>query len=227
VEERAEFAVFLSLMLARIPSEVEHVQAALAAIARGTIATLAEASVRDPEGLRAHLEHVSRETREPGVATLTTEDLNPDNFVFSGSRIGAFLMAFQAALPIYRYLIYMGWTFIISRSAGDFITSDFPLGVVDPIAQSATVGVAYRTVEVSFPLSPRMALVMGWHGRLSTRWILADDWMVERVNCRTALHARQLFASSVMFPGTPGFWRIEARHSNFHQGRKSLICQTG
>lgn len=201
VQARAEFALFIALMQARIPGQVEHIAEAMAETMRRVIALLGDVGARDPAELKSYLERVAREIGEPRLAEMPVEAFDPSKYTISVQRYAAVGMALSVVADLSHFIAAMGWTLFISRSAGPFITSDYPVGVVDPVAQSPRSGLGLRPVEVSFPLSSGMALVAGWRHPWSMHWRLADEAVVEQINLRTALRARQLFAPKETFPG--------------------------
>jgi hypothetical protein len=91
----------------------------------------------------------------------------------------------------------MKWSLAFAEH-GYFITSDNPLvREVDPKTCRAFYGdhgFLNKTAEVSFPLSPRLVLLLSWDGNASTLgWLDRDN--VRKANAARAAHSeRYLFA---------------------------------
>lgn len=128
-------------------------------------------------------------------------------------RIGALRPLMWLMQPTSDYLAHMDWTFLRTRDEGFFITSDHPVGTVDPVSRTFETGFGIPNVEISFALSPAAAVVMRWQAPGAMRWRDRDATSDEiaQINSRTALRARQLFAPHPVFPGSERILADRAR----------------
>jgi len=201
-QQRAEFATYLAIAQLRVPGHIDHVSEAMAELPRTHIAILGEVGKRDPDELKQYLEHVAQAMGTPEIATMRPEDFDPEKYRITTSPFAAFGASLAHLGDTTMYYNSMSSTFVISRDAGDFITSDYPVATVDPYRQTVRTGFGMPNAEVSFPLSRTMALVMRWCTPGSTCWMIATKEDVEQINCRTAVRARQIFAPKPDFPGS-------------------------
>jgi Protein of unknown function (DUF4238) len=104
-----------------------------------------------------------------------------------------FLFADEIAPP----LVLMNWSFLESPQNVDFVTSDSPVSVYAVDARGyAHVGVGFglRTAEITFPITPRVALRLAWREQPQYRTI--TERLAWNINRRAALQAhRQVYAS--------------------------------
>ena len=93
-------------------------------------------------------------------------------------------------LPI---LCQMEWAFFVASEACSFLTCDTPLSWVDPTLPPGPYGsggLAMRSVEVTFPLSPRLCFVGTWREG-NSGWAPAPDSTVHELNRRRVSFAHQ------------------------------------
>jgi hypothetical protein len=93
----------------------------------------------------------------------------------------------------------MEWAFFVAAGQANFLTCDTPLSWVDPIAKPTLYGsggLAWRNVEVTFPLGPRLCLVATWREG-NTGYAQVDDDIVRELNRRRVHFAsRSVFSDS-------------------------------
>ena len=86
---------------------------------------------------------------------------------------------------------------LTSRDGGEFITSDEPVALFDPVAAACRDADALQSVsqspdcEVTYPLDRRHCLVMAYRRIVSEAD--ADEATVETVNARTAAFSKEIY----------------------------------
>lgn len=204
VDVKRIVAGFIAFMLARVPVQLDHVGESMAEVARTIMRVLREAATVDPAGFRAHLEQAARDTGIAEIATLPPDALNPEDYDITTDRMAA-LRPLIALVPAFSdYLSRMDWTFFRTFAGRFFVTSDHPVGIVDPVVRTFETGFGIPTAEITFALSCSAAVVMRWHSPGAMRWrdreATVDE--VAQINRRTALRAEGLFAPNPVFPGS-------------------------
>jgi hypothetical protein len=114
-----------------------------------------------------------------------------DRYTVALGQLGLKLMVSQGP-QLARLLAALGWGFLVAKT-GCFITSDSPVLWADPgLTGPLAFGLARSGVQLTFPLSPRIALFGTWGGPAGG--VEADAGQVAAVNFRTAFRAdRYLF----------------------------------
>jgi len=123
----------------------------------------------------------------------------------------------DAQLPI---LLKMDLALLVATGSHRFITSDSPCVWLDPEAYKRppmyrAPGLAYPTIEVSLPVSPRQLILLNWRG--ADGYFPAEDSMVDECNRVTRFHCVESFVNfenatlPVWFD--PG---IEPKHAGTH-----------
>lgn len=199
-QHRWEFATFIAILLGRIPVTIEHFQEHMAEVARKMLAIVQEVHRDNPAKWEAYKQHL-RQKAGVDLGDLPVDALDPAKYKITASRVAALGLTLASVGEIGYLIAQMGWEFLVSRSEGYFITSDYPVGVINPAALTLNPGLAMRSVELTLPLSRTVALLGGWNAPGSTRWKLASEDVIEQVNLRTALRARVVIASKPVFPG--------------------------
>lgn len=200
--QRLELAAFVVAMLNRVPAQVENFREFLRETGRLTLKVLLEHMKDDPKVLQAVKDRYRRETGEE--ITIKPEDLDPDLYTVDVDRGAAVAGALAPLREVAAMVAAMGWTFFVSRTTDYFITSDFPVGLVDPVKQRRVVGLHpahFPYVELTIPLSRSIALAAGWTKQDTTRFLDAPHEVIEQVNFRTAMRATVLYAPKLTFPG--------------------------
>lgn len=200
-QHRWEFATFVAILQARIPVTIEHLQEHLAEVARRTLAIVQEVHRDDPAKWEAYKERLKRRAGVD-LGDMPVDALDPARYKITASRIAALGFTLASIGEIGYLIAQMGWEFLVSRSGSYFITSDYPVGVVEPVSLTPSPGLTMRFVEITVPLSRTLALLCGWKAPGGTRWRLASENAIEQVNLRTALRARTVIAPTPAFPGS-------------------------
>jgi hypothetical protein len=203
LSERLELGGFIGLMHARLPLQIEHVGEFISGVGQRTVDLAYEMYKKHPEAWEAFKAKYRRDTGKSDFDGIRAEDL-PDPREVGEVRAqhhAALAMSMSGAGLLGRVLPAMGWTFFVSRDAGYFITSDYPIGMADPVTKSDSPGLAFPGIEVTFPLSRSIALMMGWKNRGTTRWKLVTEQVLAEINYRTRMRASRLICPNPSFPG--------------------------
>lgn len=200
-EQRLRLAGFITVMISRVPAEATTAQELIEAAAHAEMKTIVETLQRDPEALHEYRERYRRDTgREvPDLSDLHMDDVKVEFPL--GAAVGH---ALEALPDVASLIATMGWTFWFSRGSDYFISSNFPVGWMDPVAGGAQVGLHPRfgNVEVTFALSRSVAVAAGWGRYDTTRFQDAPREVVEEINVRSAMRATVVYAPARTFPGS-------------------------
>lgn len=94
----------------------------------------------------------------------------------------------------------MKWGFMVNDDADTpFITSDCPCVLQNPDLPERSIyqpGLAQRSVELTVPLSPSLALICGWNVNFEGAYLPVPRNIVHQINRRTMLHAATLISSN-------------------------------
>lgn len=118
------------------------------------------------------------------------------NEVFSASSM-------NVSLDVYEYIYNMNWRFLVAPDNSDFISSDNPVCLCRPDAENkfgpgsygAVAGLKHLDVELTFPLSSRVALLAGWINSDDLNYFAVTKEFVDNVNYRTIRFAETVFAA--------------------------------
>jgi hypothetical protein len=195
-QARLDFAQFLALMytrttaMRRIAGEIRGKGVQIRSYAYASNSSAFEASMRRFEAetgqkLDAALKEKVRQAM-----------LDPSGYMVEVSKESTF-MALSASDNLTPIFNKMKWSLVEARH-GYFVTSDNPIvRDVDPKTHHPMYGdggFVNKTAEVSFPLSPKMLLLMSWNESARDIAIIERDH-VHQVNVLRAAHSeRYLFA---------------------------------
>jgi hypothetical protein len=204
-EDRERFAIFASLMLGRVPGQLENIGGSLDEAARKMAALQYQAVRSNPASLARWKQRYRQETGRTDMDGLTIEDLDPAKFEISASKAAILQMSFALGLETARFVMQMDWTFLVSQPPNYFVTSDHPFGVADPRLPDepyVSPGLGSRTVEVTFPITRIIALKASWERR-GMRYKSASSEETRTINIRSVQRSKQLLviAPKTAFPG--------------------------
>jgi hypothetical protein len=79
-----------------------------------------------------------------------------------------------------------------------FITSDAPCVLFDPQANKRpplyqVPGLMYKTIEITFPISPEQLIVISWHHDYEGYKQVDDELFIDNINHRTRFHCGEYF----------------------------------
>lgn len=192
-EEKADVAVFLSLMLQRTPAFRDMTAEAFS----------------HAEGMRAHMLAQNRDRFMAILQRFSQETgreiADPDamrDLVLSGRIRFEPTNAFHVQLmidvleSIYSLLMRMRWLAFCALSDARFVTSDRPASIFNARLQGTNrgYGLAMRHSEVFFPVSPSVGLILSWVG--GTGYMPLTPDLVFELNKRTiSLAYKEVYAS--------------------------------
>jgi hypothetical protein len=195
-------------MMARVPATHESVRQFLSTRARKRLALIHRALREDPVRFEAWKKRHQQEIGHTELDSIRPEHLDPRNFNINLTRPAAIATALSPLPDLVETICRMSWSLLTTEPPHWFITSDAPCCMIDPTIPAqvrATVGnggLASWNVELSLPLSPRVAFFAGWQGRESGYKAVSRD-VVEEINLRTVNAAQRLMiAPKPVFPGS-------------------------
>lgn len=189
---------FLSALQARTPAFRQHHRNEYQKLLKLGEEIMAQMATKTPEERRRIAAHSLPTASD--TPSMTMEQVRE----ITARPIQALLPGFlRAEVPI---LTQMQSTILCTTGNAEFITSDAPVSRFDPEAHKRPVmfqspGLAFPTVEIVMPLSPRMALLVH-HARPMSRGIKPivyrdiGEAIVEEVNRRTRAFAHQHIVTS-------------------------------
>jgi hypothetical protein len=193
--ERSIVAVFLSILMTRVPRYRENIEKLTAEVVKRSNKIMAS-HVAFPEWLA----NKSRERGKPMSvveARKAAEFLRSDRYdvtvhpVWTLTTIsGEFAKAFHA----------MNWIFLVARGKHRFVTSDNPLFYADPSFNDQAplyrgVGLMSEYIEVTCPISRDIALLASW-AEYPKPYLSVTDSLVKKINLRTIFAASRFVYSS-------------------------------
>ena len=191
---------FIALMAVRIPRRRAHMSRHVDEIAKAVM----RMTVATPERWEA----TRRRMRADGVAgpaEMSYEEakalFESDDFSVDYPRTWHVGVLHDSAKTIFPYLADRQWTyFVADDEAGDFICSDYPVGLVWSSGETSGFfppGFAVSETEVSMPLTRRWAML----GRFEREGGVyrATRTTVAAINSRTGMSAQQLYSAKADF----------------------------
>lgn len=111
----------------------------------------------------------------------------------------------ETVIEIAPIIFDMKWLFLIRDSnSNPFITSDNPSIMVRPDAElkygrgtfGAGSGLAFKDVELTFPISSDIALICRWESNNDCTYLNVDKNIINQINSRTMRHADQIVSNN-------------------------------
>jgi hypothetical protein len=194
--EVVTLALFVGYMAVRIPSFHER----LGDFMIDVVSAMMRMQASKPEAFPALKASVEEKTGEKLPDWFGPEHLDPSRYIITPSKSLVVALALSPIKDITYHLTNMSWRFLVAEE-GFFITSDWPFCMLNPklIGSFYGPGLAQKDVEVTIPLSPRIALLATWDTP-DTRFSGVGADTVSAINKRTALIAREFVVSQ-----KPGF----------------------
>lgn len=190
--ERVDIARFVGTMMIRTAANRSAIVESLSAVVDRADRLIAEFSVDGPSVATFG----SRPSGDPGLLAAFRKAASDPNSFHS--------MVMLAALPsASRCIAQMKWNFVVIDGTDEFITSDCPCVLINldliraygPYAFNSAPCLAQRGVELTLPLSSRIALVAGWKLH-SNGYAAATPNMVRTVNARTVSQCHEVLLGS-------------------------------
>ena len=192
-QARSNFAQFLALMHTRSTA-----MRRLAGEIRGRSAQIhSYAYASNPEAFEALTRRVEGEKMDPVLKKKVRQAmLDPSGYTMEVSKESTF-MALSASDKLTPILDKMKWSVVAARH-GYFITSDNPLvREVEPKTRHPIYGdhgFLNKTAEVTFPLAPKVLLLLSWDESVRDLGMLERDHVNQLNLVRAANSDRYLFA---------------------------------
>lgn len=198
--DRIKVASFLAFMFCRVPRTIEAGKE-IGRIGLDHLHDKIKEIANDPIKLKEHYE---------GFCTTTgkSNNISIDEFAKISSSISrnnydisekyCIAVAFSMVPEIFNQLIQLNWNLFIAKGKHFFITNDTPLNVFIyyPEKRKAIFGGGFAdpNVEVSFPISPKMCLVLNRKHKSGVEYV--DEPFIAERNRRAAFMAEQLIIST-------------------------------
>ena len=210
-QEKADFSTFVALMYLRTPA----VRRDAAEIIGREIQIMSYAYGSDDRAFADLVERFEREGRTLDDAAkhrLREVLIDPSHYTLKIPKARTF-MALGAADKLAPLLFGMNWS-LVRPKHGFFITSDHPvMRWVDPKTRHPFYGdhgFLDKTVEVTFPLAPKMLLMMAWQTMRKTAELRRDSvWSTNKMRASRAdryiyahIGSKELRQLAVSFKGS-------------------------
>lgn len=188
--EKIELAQFLGFMHARVPRQVEVVKELLGELPR----SMARRAVEDESHLRRFYEDQRAAGVDVGLPIDEFRELLRDlhkHVKIEPNEKVALAYSLSVTAEVRDQLLTMNWCLCTSPEGSSFVTSDAPLTILSrrgPLARFGG-GLALPTTEVTFPISPRVCLLLDRRRIQSRRRV--SRTVVSDINRRTAFNAER------------------------------------
>ena len=189
-EERSVLSLFLGLTLARVPNFRSMIETSKARIVKEISVRMAQAGgfEKVKEELAKEGKPIDEELHSKMVEMMKNGKFDVE--VFPHASIEPFLKLAMDMAPLFHQ---MYWTFLVAKGGYSFVTSDNPLAYANPMhdpKSSYGVGLGHQNVEVTFPITQKLALFAGWKDSGSL-YQKVTDATVQTVNRRTIKNAQR------------------------------------
>lgn len=201
-EDKQILAIFMGLLQIRVPSfvgpNVESHRQLHQQLHWNQYAIWSQ----NPNSLLAFKEWLKSE-KSIDVSDKTLEDFHPDNFDWQVPNGYVVNSALPAVKIVARLFCEMKWKLFQLKSPG-FVTSDMPIASHSPEESLFSGGLADEEVEVTFPLSPTLALLCSYRGESDYSVVEPTVDEVRRINRRTINGASRflVISASKSFPAS-------------------------
>lgn len=200
---RKALARFVAAMEVRLPSRIESMQAFIGEVAKATASRNWQYLRGDAGAYRRFTSGCRGRTGRDDPGEFLSDSMDPCRFEFTGTKELVLPALLKSVNRIARVLLAMNWYFLDSDGENVFITSDTPCCRFHPADMPPLVsgGLLDQRVELTLPLTSRVALLARWVGPRNGRMQATTD-EVRLLNLRTACGAGQYIAApKVVFPG--------------------------
>lgn len=200
VNDASMVALFLSFMHARAPRTVEAIKEMSMAGVDYAIGKMKEVA-EDPERLRKQYEKFMQSPQAKDIKMTFEEftEISKDptkNCTIVINEKHAIGDSFNASETVYRALMSMYWSIRYITNDHFFITNDVPLNIFVQSGDGKAIfggGLALPSVEVAFPLSPKVCLWMQRRNIAQCERVHAD--FVQEINRRAVYMAERFVVS--------------------------------
>lgn len=205
LEEHQFFVVFVAQVLLRVPARRDEAGRMMA----GVLKQIAMRFASDKESYHRDYCRFQEETGD--ISTVDPEEVR--QFMLSGDCVveanptAALGLSLSAIDTVVTCLLKMKWVVLEARGRFKFITCDNPVFFCDPTIRHQTwqgVGLMNPGVEVSFPLSPKVAAFASYHEGPRDRITVTPE-IVRRFNQQTVRSAHRYIFSCEESPALERF----------------------
>ena len=201
----------------RVPGQLEDVADFLGRVDKLALTHLHAGFRQDPRRLERFLKKYQRETGASVPAGVDADAFNPEAYDVEVQRTAALRVALPSVTDCAKLLFQMNWRFFIAKRSSPFIVSDHPFCMVNLREPEMPSGLGSKHIQVSLPLTRRVALFAAWQLDEPSR-VFASSELVASINVRTAMSASRFVAApNPIFPGSEQIlaaWQWERAEGN-------------
>jgi len=192
-EERIDVAVFVAHLFVRVPAMHKPIASLMKQLAERWLGIYSS----NTDAFAALKTRYEEQTGETFPEDFGPQHLDPSKYRIKPSMTHAMGIALTQLDLCASFLLAMDWVFLTTRHSKPFITSDVPVCMVNPSLPLGLYGpgFAQSDVEVSVPLSDRVALLARWR-KDTPHYMKAPPELIGELNCRTIAHADEFIISS-------------------------------
>ncbi len=192
-EDISTLSAFLALMHVRVPRSKQVVSEIIAGLAT----QFAKGYAKDPNGIARYFRETKdrdhKITEQEMIKLLSEFD---QHFTIEVDSKAALLHSFTIFPKVAEIFLGMNWCLCRAPANKHFLTSDSPVCVFfrpAPGQAAFGAGLMHSNAEVTFPISPRLVLLLSWH-RKQKRGSVSTGF-VQEVNRRMAWSAERFVIS--------------------------------
>ncbi len=201
-EQRQTISLFMAQLGLRVPGFIDPFAEGVKQVYTKLISNQKQQFLEQPESFEA-MKKLLKEKRKIDCDDLKIEDFDSNQWdweVPNGYVVGSVL---PTLLPVAETYEAMKWTLLCIDAPG-FVTSDFPVAMHSPNQGLFSGGLEDPDVELTFPLSPKLALLCTHSGENSYSKVSANADQVLRMNLRTVNGSSKfhVISHAKVFPGS-------------------------
>ena len=219
--DRAMFAAFVAFMMVRMPGQLEKLREQIPEAWKVVLTAWRDHLRRNPDEFERLKARAEAETGRP--FNITLEEFDPTGVRITTDRAGVVATVFGDISPLAQSVANMEWSFASATPPDYFITSDWPILLLDGTGNSPNDwgrGLLERDARLTLPLSRDIALIAHWNENWPAHYEATSD-QVFAFNLCAATRAQDLYvAPKQEFPGSAKImWKIERDAASREENR--------
>jgi hypothetical protein len=198
VVDKSKFALFVALMMVRIPNYRRNIESGFAEISKRVL-MFSAANKQFFESTLRRIEEERGKKIDIPIEELRQTALNPDkHYIFETNPTVSLEMALDHLKELHSLFYNMKWAFLKAGNDYKFLAGDNPLYYFDPTHDHNSfygVGLANDNIEVTLSLSKDICAFGSWKHREG--YMQVNNQLIKHINRRTVIAARRyVFAST-------------------------------
>lgn len=191
IQDRINFALFVSSMMVRVPNMRDNIRKSTAEMIKHISVFMAS----HKENFERMMGRYERDTgNKVGMSLEESRQwmVNPDNYTVDVDSQYATGVALSLLEGFAKVLFQMKWAFLKAADDYKFLTGDNPLSYIDPTHNPRSfygVGIANKNIEITLPLSKELAAFGSWKHREG--YLQANNQNVKHVNRMTVIASKR------------------------------------